>query len=167
MTTAQYATLATASGPFTVLTDTEGAVLASGWSTDPTELLTRVHRNLRPDHLRHCPSLGAATDAVERYYGGEVFALDEVAVRQFSGPFRTHAWAVLRKVSPGNPLSYSAFADATGNPQAVRAAASACAANAAALFVPCHRILRADGTLGGFRWGLEVKSWLLDHERRK
>ena len=50
------------------------------------------------------------------------------------------------------------------NPAAVRAAAAACAYNAAALFVPCHRILRTDGTLGGFRWGLPVKQWLLDHE---
>ncbi|MEU4712555.1 MGMT family protein, partial [Micromonospora purpureochromogenes] len=51
-------------------------------------------------------------------------------------------------------------------PAAVRAAAAACARNAAALFVPCHRVLRTDGTLGGYRWGLDVKEWLLGHERR-
>ena len=49
-------------------------------------------------------------------------------------------------------------------PAAVRAAAGACARNAAALFVPCHRVLRTGGGLGGFRWGVEVKRWLLDHE---
>jgi methylated-DNA-[protein]-cysteine S-methyltransferase len=48
----------------------------------------------------------------------------------------------------------------------VRAAASACARNAAALFVPCHRVLRTDGTLGGFRWGVDVKRKLLAHEMR-
>ena len=53
-----------------------------------------------------------------------------------------------------------------GRPAAIRAAAQACARNAAALFVPCHRVLRTDGSLGGFRWGLDVKKWLLAHERR-
>ncbi|MFP5311092.1 MAG: methylated-DNA--[protein]-cysteine S-methyltransferase, partial [Actinomycetes bacterium] len=51
-----------------------------------------------------------------------------------------------------------------GNPRAVRAAASACAFNAAALFVPCHRVIRTDGSLGGFRWGLRIKESLLARE---
>jgi methylated-DNA-[protein]-cysteine S-methyltransferase len=72
----------------------------------------------------------------------------------------------LRHVKPGEPVTYTAFAELTGRPRAVRAAAAACARNAAALFVPCHRVLRTDGTLGGYRWGLDVKRWLLDHERR-
>jgi methylated-DNA-[protein]-cysteine S-methyltransferase len=67
-------------------------------------------------------------------------------------------------VRPGRPVSYTEFAARAGNPTAVRGAAQACARNAAALFVPCHRVLRADGTLGGFRWGLPVKRWLLEHE---
>ena len=70
------------------------------------------------------------------------------------------------KVSPaaGAPVSYTEYAAKSGRPAAVRAAASACARNAAAMFVPCHRVLRNDGSLGGFRWGLPVKRWLLDHE---
>ena len=62
------------------------------------------------------------------------------------------------------PVTYTEFAALAGRPAAVRAAAQACARNAAALFVPCHRVLRTDGSLGGFRWGLPVKRWLLDHE---
>ena len=64
----------------------------------------------------------------------------------------------------GEPVSYTELAARTGNPAANRAAAQACARNAAALFVPCHRVIRTDGTLGGFRWGLPAKRWLLDHE---
>ena len=85
-------------------------------------------------------------------------------VRQRSGAFLEHAWDVLRAVPAGAPVTYTEYAAKSGNPTAVRAAASACARNAAALFVPCHRVLRTDGTLGGFRWGLPVKRALLDHE---
>jgi methylated-DNA-[protein]-cysteine S-methyltransferase len=71
----------------------------------------------------------------------------------------------MRDIKPGAPVTYTAFAELSGRPAAVRGAASACARNAAALFVPCHRVLRTDGSLGGYRWGLPVKRWLLDHEQ--
>jgi len=77
-----------------------------------------------------------------------------------------HAWEVLRTVPAGAPVTYTEYAAKSGRPAAVRAAASACARNAAALFVPCHRVLRTDGTLGGFRWGLECKRRLIAHESR-
>ena len=62
-------------------------------------------------------------------------------------------------------VSYTEVAQAVGAPKAVRAAASACAANRVAILVPCHRVLRADGGLGGYRWGLDRKRALLDAER--
>jgi methylated-DNA-[protein]-cysteine S-methyltransferase len=158
-------TVDTPVGPFTVLA-TDEAVLASGWTTDPGVLAALVHPSLRPDaepQLR--ADLGPVTKAVLAYLDGDLAAIDEVPVRQHSdGAFLTHAWQVLRAVDPGEPVSYAAFAVRTGRPAAVRAAAQACARNAAALFVPCHRVLRADGSLGGFRWGLPVKRWLLAHE---
>jgi len=89
-----------------------------------------------------------------------------VPVRQRSGEFLTHAWDVLRKIPAGDPVTYTEFAALAGRPAATRAAANACARNAAALFVPCHRVLRIGGALGGFRWGLPAKRWLLDHEAR-
>ena len=75
-----------------------------------------------------------------------------------------NAWEVLRKVPAGEPVTYTEFAGLSGRPAATRAAANACARNSAALFVPCHRVLRIGGALGGFRWGLEAKAWLLAHE---
>jgi methylated-DNA-[protein]-cysteine S-methyltransferase len=71
---------------------------------------------------------------------------------------------VLRTVKPGAPVTYADYATLAGSPTAVRAAASACARNAAALFVPCHRVVRTGGALGGFRWGVDAKRWLLTHE---
>jgi methylated-DNA-[protein]-cysteine S-methyltransferase len=89
-----------------------------------------------------------------------------VPVRQRSGPYRELAWDVLRGVEPGEKVTYAQYAARTGRPAAVRAAAGACAMNAAALFVPCHRVLRTDGSLGGFRYGLAVKESLLAREAR-
>jgi AraC family transcriptional regulator of adaptative response/methylated-DNA-[protein]-cysteine methyltransferase len=64
-------------------------------------------------------------------------------------------------------VSYAELAAGIGAPKAVRAAASACAANRIAVLVPCHRVLRGNGALGGYRWGLERKRVLIDAERRR
>lgn len=160
----QYATVATPAGPFTAVVDADGAVLASGWTADPGTLLPVIHASLRPTAVTERPDLGAITRAVTAFHDGDVTAIDDVVVRQRSGAFLEHAWEVLRTVEPGRPVTYTEYADLAGRPEAVRAAAMACARNAAALFVPCHRVLRLDGSLGGFRWGLPVKKWLLSHE---
>jgi methylated-DNA-[protein]-cysteine S-methyltransferase len=156
-----YQTLDTPDGPFTVVVD-DGAVLASGWTASLDDLVPLVHSSIRPSTLE--PEESAAADAVRAYYAGELGAVDAVPVRQRSGEFLEHAWEVLRGVPAGGPVTYTEYAAKAGRPAAVRAAASACARNAAALFVPCHRVLRTDGTLGGFRWGLEIKRSLLDRE---
>jgi AraC family transcriptional regulator of adaptative response/methylated-DNA-[protein]-cysteine methyltransferase len=79
--------------------------------------------------------------------------------------FQIKVWRFLMSVRPGDVVSYSALAQGIGARRAVRAAASACAANRLAVLVPCHRALRADGGLGGYRWGLARKRALLDLER--
>ncbi|WP_218220003.1 methylated-DNA--[protein]-cysteine S-methyltransferase [Nesterenkonia sp. Act20] len=164
-------TLHTPDGAFSVIAD-ETHVLASGWTAEITELLSLIHPHLRgsaaqtsqvPEDGTH-PVLAHAQQAVEAYYSGDLSAVDSVPVHQRSGPFREHAWAVLREVSPGQPLSYAEYAQRAGSPAAIRAAAGSCAKNAAALFVPCHRIIRTDGGLGGFRYGVEIKQSLLQRE---
>lgn len=160
---ARSASVGTPCGPFTVVVASDGAVLASGWTADVADLLPLVHRTLRPAWTAPAGQL-PVLEAVEAFHAGEVAAIDRVPVRQRSGPFLEEAWAVLRTVAPGTPDSYAAFAARCGRPAAVRAAANACARNAAALFVPCHRVLGSGGGLGGFRWGTPVKRWLLDHE---
>jgi methylated-DNA-[protein]-cysteine S-methyltransferase len=166
---ARYATTSTPPGPFTVVVTTgpDGGdvVLASGWTDDVADLLAVVHRALRPtwvERVDHLPVL----DAVDAFFAGDVTAIDGIPVRQRSGPFLEDAWEVLRTVPAGEPDTYASFAARCGRPTAVRAAANACARNAAALFVPCHRVLGSSGGLGGFRWGTTVKQQLLDHEAR-
>ncbi|MQA12457.1 MAG: methylated-DNA--[protein]-cysteine S-methyltransferase [Pseudonocardiaceae bacterium] len=164
MSTARTSTMDTPIGPFTAIVATDGAVLASGWTASADELLPAVNAGLRPRELKPQRDLGPVSRAIRDYHAGQLTAVDDIPVRQRSGEFLTHAWQVLRKVPAGEPVTYSDFAALAGRPNAVRAAASACARNAAALFVPCHRVVRIGGALGGFYWGLDVKRWLLDHE---
>jgi len=70
-------------------------------------------------------------------------------------------WSALRVIPSGETRSYADVATMIGEPTAVRAVARACASNPVALVVPCHRVVRSDGALGGYRWGPEVKETLL------
>ncbi len=79
--------------------------------------------------------------------------------------FQARVWRALQKIPLGTTASYTEIAVALGQPKAVRAVAQACAANKLALLVPCHRVIRSDGDLGGYRWGLERKRALLAAER--
>jgi methylated-DNA-[protein]-cysteine S-methyltransferase len=164
ISTVSISTVDTPIGPFTALVDTDGAVLAAGWTAQPDDLLPLVAPALRPVSVVHRADLGTVTAAVTAYHRGDLTAICDVPVRQHSGEFLQHTWQVLRAVPAGAPVSYTELAAKAGRPQAVRAAAAACARNPAALFVPCHRVLRSDGSLGGFRWGLPAKRWLLDYE---
>lgn len=159
---AVFETVTTPDGPFSIIARSDGAVLSSGWTASADALVARIAPELRPTSVE--PGHTAAADAVVAYYAGDVSAIDDVVVAQRGGEFRMRGWAQLRRIRPGHPQSYTEFAAAIGNPRAVRAAASACATNAPALFVPCHRVLRTDGSLGGFAWGLDVKRSLLDRE---
>lgn len=78
--------------------------------------------------------------------------------------FQRRVWEALRAIPAGRTASYSAIADRVGSPNAARAVARACAANPLAIAIPCHRIVRNDGTLGGYRWGVERKGALLERE---
>ncbi|WP_158888671.1 methylated-DNA--[protein]-cysteine S-methyltransferase [Amycolatopsis anabasis] len=164
MSIAHWSTMDTPAGPFTAVVASDGAVLASGWTGDVGELTPLISASLAPDELREKRDLGPVSTAVRRYHAGELDAAADIAVRQRSGEFLQRAWDVLRTVPAGKPVTYADFALLAGRPAAVRAAATACARNAAALFVPCHRVVRTGGGIGGFRWGVDVKRWLLDHE---
>lgn len=78
--------------------------------------------------------------------------------------FQRQVWQALQQIPAGQTLSYSELACQIGRPRACRAVAAACAANPVAVLVPCHRVLRSDGQLGGYRWGLRMKQRLLTHE---
>lgn len=161
-------TFMTLDGPFTVLFDGR-AVWASGWTDASTEVVERIRASQRPSAVAWVEPddrrMRAVREAVESYYDGELTAPQRIEVRQFGTALQQRGWAQLRQLAAGRPVSYAEFAVSLGNPGAVRAAASICARNASALFVPCHRVLRSDGSLGGFAWGVDIKRALLQRER--
>ena len=81
--------------------------------------------------------------------------------------FQQRVWQALRRIPSGKTASYSEIARRIGAPKAVRAVAQACAANAIAVAIPCHRVVRSDGGISGYRWGVERKSALLARERQQ
>lgn len=98
------------------------------------------------DHLRgHEPNLDLPTDVQ-------------------ATAFQRRVWEELRKIPYGTTKTYSQVARAIGRPSAIRAVARACATNPVSVVVPCHRVVREDGNLAGYRWGLERKRELLEHE---
>jgi methylated-DNA-[protein]-cysteine S-methyltransferase len=162
MTEYTIETIDTPDGPFTVLEDEDHRVVSSGWTADRERILGRLPALHRPIGI----TIGrvASADAVRAYYDGDVQHVVQVPVRQYGTELFLRGWQHLRAVPAGEVVTYTGFAAALDRPSAVRAAASICARNAPALFVPCHRVLRTDGTLGGFAWGLDVKRSLLERE---
>lgn len=78
--------------------------------------------------------------------------------------FQRRVWRALQEIPAGSTASYAQVAVAVGNPKAVRAVAGACSANKIAVLIPCHRVVRSSGELGGYRWGTDRKRRLLEHE---
>ena len=160
MTAYTAQTIDTPDGPFTVVEDADGAVVASGWSADAGAVALRggiAEREVLPGATR-------AASAVRAFYGGDVEAPAGVPVAQRGTAFQAAVWRALREIPLGTVSRYGELAAALGNPGSSRAVGAACGRNAVALFVPCHRVVGASGALTGFAWGVDDKSSLLARE---
>ena len=135
-----------------------GAVVAATFRP----LADERYPHLRDAALKagHIPEI---RDAVSRYADGDLTAIDLVPVRQPGGRFQQAAWQALRNVPAGSAVTYAGLATKAGSPAAYRAAGTACSSNLIAVFVPCHRVLAANG-LGGYGYGTNIKIALLEHE---
>jgi methylated-DNA-[protein]-cysteine S-methyltransferase len=144
----------------------DGTLIAAGFTGDPASLRARLGPALRAAPLvpaRHGEEAWLVKP-MRDYFAGDLTAPDGLPVRQPGGPGRQRMWQLMREVPPGCMLTYTELAALAGVPSAPRAAGAACAANLIAPVIPCHRVLRSDGSLGGYYYGLPVKEWLLRHE---
>lgn len=152
-------TYSTPVGPLVVIADGK-TVLAAGFCN--LDELTGRTPDIGPVSV--VTAIDGVDEAVADYLDGDVDALERVEVNQTGTDLQQQVWKQLRLIPAGTTWSYRRLAEAIGRPQAVRTVGSACGRNLVAPFVPCHRALRSDGSLGGYAYGLEVKRWLLDHE---
>lgn len=149
----------TPAGTLTTIVDDE-VVVAAGFTDDIGQLADRLDLPALPPRRNG----GAVDDAVTAYLAGDLAALNGVALRQDGTDFQHQVWTALREVPAGTTATYQQLAESVGRPGATRAVGSACGRNLIAPFVPCHRAVRSDGSMGGYYYGLTVKDWLLRHE---
>ena len=108
----------------------------------------------------------AVADALQRYFEGDINAIGTIELDLRGTPFQRAVWEAICEIPAGRTASYSEIAQAVGRPAAVRAVGTATGRNPAGIAVPCHRVVRSDGSLGGYGGGLDRKQWFLDHEQR-
>ncbi len=142
-----------------------GAVCALEFA-DGEARLARLLRRFQGAVTLRDGAAPAVSAGLEAYFGGEVAALDGIAVGVFGTAFQRTVWGALRGVPAGSTRSYGAVAAGLGRPGAARAVGHANGANPVGIVVPCHRLVGADGSLTGYGGGLERKRWLLAHEAR-
>jgi AraC family transcriptional regulator of adaptative response/methylated-DNA-[protein]-cysteine methyltransferase len=128
------------------------------------ELCADLERRF-PDHtlVRDDTRLAEEVRKVQRFIEKPAIGLD-LALDVRGTPWQRRVWSALLGVPAGATVTYAALAARLGEPGSARAVARACAANAIALAIPCHRVIRKDGTLSGYRWGVERKRALLAKE---
>ena len=144
---------------------TERGVCAVLFGADEAALLDDLARRFPKARIIDAPPAFATwTHAIAAYVDRARGSLD-VPLDVVGTAFQRRVWQALRAIAPGATATYSEIAERLDAPKAARAVARACAANPIAIAIPCHRVVRRDGHLGGYRWGLERKERLLDIER--
>jgi AraC family transcriptional regulator of adaptative response/methylated-DNA-[protein]-cysteine methyltransferase len=167
--TVAYAYRETALGPLLMAATDRGVCLAQFGSNELTlmaQLSTEFPRaRIVASSMTQSPELDAWIEAFEAHIAGTAPRPD-LPLDLRGTAFQIRVWRFLLGVAEGEVLSYAEVASGIGAPKSIRAAASACASNRIAVLVPCHRVLRADGGLGGYRWGMVRKRVLIDRERK-
>lgn len=154
-----------------IMAATDVGVCFVQFGDNRSKLVTKLNAefpnaNIVTSNNQSSPALDAWIEALEKHIS-EDFPKPELPIDMRGTAFQVKVWQFLLSLEEGEVISYSELAESIGKPKAFRAAASACGKNQIAILIPCHRVLRGDGGLGGYRWGLERKKTLLEKEAVK
>jgi methylated-DNA-[protein]-cysteine S-methyltransferase len=152
-------------GPIATFVDVskEPVVIGAAFSDIPKFLKKSGHK-LNIVEFKSDSKLAGVSAVVNDWIAGDVDAFNALKVRQPGGEFTQAVWKSLRKVRGGTVISYADLAAKAGRPLAVRAAGTAMATNLIAPIIPCHRVVKTGGALGGYGFGIDLKAKLLQHE---
>lgn len=158
--------LETPLGSFLVVADNQELYLAEFADRPGLEKkMSRLKRTFRAELITGMtPPIESLDRELSRYFAGESVDF-KTPLHVWGTPFQKSVWDQLEKISKGQTCSYSDLAVAIDNPKGCRAVAQALGANSFAIIIPCHRVISADGTIGGYAGRLYRKKWLLAHEK--
>lgn len=146
------------------LATTDNGVCALGFADQWPRLVERMAARFGEFEFHATAQSEEAAAAIAAYFEGELTAIDALAVDVAGTNFQQRVWRSLRRIPVGETCSYQELAADAGAPKAVRAAGTANGANLVAIVIPCHRVIRSGGGLGGYGGGLDRKARLLQHE---
>ena len=158
--------LVTPIGELLIAADQDGHLRATSWSDYEIYLRPSLELHYGKNGFAIQPRRNPSglTDALGRYFAGDLTAIDTIPVQTAGTPFQRDVWHALREIPCGTTMSYAALAARIGRPSAVRAVGLANGSNPVGVVVPCHRVIGSDGSLTGYGGGIERKRWLLRHE---
>lgn len=159
-----YRTLDTPVGALLLAATTEGLVRVAYLTDGPDDILADLAERVSPRLLEAPHRLDAAATQLDEYFRGRRVTFDLALDLRLTTGFRRDVIAHLPDIAYGHTASYAQVAASAGSPRAVRAVGSACAKNPLPVVVPCHRVVRSDGSIGQYVGGIDAKRILLDLE---
>jgi len=157
-------------GEMLLVTDNQGMVRALDFTNHIVRLRLELSERFSDTELHEAVETAAVkmiSGKLDRYFKGDLTALDDIAVAADGSDFQRLVWEALRKIPAGKTTTYGELARALGHtdPRMAKDVGAAIGANPIAVIVPCHRVIGKDGMLKGYAWGLQRKHRLLIHEK--
>lgn len=158
--------MATPVGVLVLIADEQGRLRAVDWTEHEARLMKLLNTHYRTDRfqLQTQRNPGGLTDIMQRYFDGELGAINQVPVMTAGTEFQRTVWHQLRQIPCGEIITYGELARRIGRPTASRAVGMANGSNPISIVVPCHRVIGSQGALTGYAGGVQRKQWLLQHE---